>query len=444
MFSSRVPRDLTSNRLAVATAAHQASGRRLLDLTVTNPTVVGFSYPEDLLAPLAGTGGLAYRPEPFGLPAARRAVAEDYARRGISVAEDRVVLTASTSEAYSVLFKLLCEPAGDDVLVPVPSYPLFDHLTRLDGVTCTAYALEYHGRWELDERSVDREWRDTTRAVLAVSPNNPTGSVLSPAELDALSTRCAERDAALIIDEVFADYLFDSPSPPAPRTAQPGSRTPDRAPRTAHPAPRTADRAPRTPDPGPRTSHPGPRTPDPGPRTPDRAPRTPPPGCLTFRLGGLSKSAGLPQVKLGWIAVDGPDTLVRAALQRLELICDTYLSVSTPVQVAAPVLIERGAEIREQIRTRIAANLTCLRRAAAADPALELLNADGGWTAVLRVPARGSEEDLVIDLLESRDTLAHPGFFFDFPHEAFLVLSLLPDPGVFAEGTDRILEHLRG
>ena len=393
MFSSRVPRDLASNRLAIATGAHRASGRRLLDLTVTNPTAVGLHYPDDLLAPLAESGALAYRPEPFGLASARRAVADDYARRGISVAEDRVVLTASTSEAYSILFKLLCEPTGDAVLVPVPSYPLFDHLTRLDGVECRPYALEYHGRWEVDERSVDRAWRDTTRAVLAVSPNNPTGSVLSPTGLDALSTRCASRDAALIVDEVFADYIF-------------GPSTDDEL--SSHRAARTADR-----------------------------------GCLAFRLGGLSKSAGLPQVKLGWIAVDGPGELVRGALQRLELICDTYLSVSTPVQVAAPALIERGAEIRQQIRTRIADNLACLRAAVAADPALELLNADGGWTSVIRVPAKGSEEDLVIDLLEARDTLTHPGFFFDFPHEAFLVLSLLPEPAVFAEGVNRIAEHLR-
>jgi aspartate/methionine/tyrosine aminotransferase len=217
--------------------------------------------------------------------------------------------------------------------------------------------------------------------------------VLSPAEIDALTARCADGHAALILDEVFADYLFDEP------------------------------RSDRTPDPAPRIPH---------------------AGCLTFRLGGLSKSAGLPQAKLGWIAVDGPDRLVRDALSRLELICDTYLSVSTPVQVAAPALIERGAGIRAQIQARITTNLACLRRAVAADPALELLNADGGWTAVLRVPARGSEEDLVIDLLESRDTLTHPGFFFDFPHEAFLVLSLLPEPSVFAEGTNRILEHLRG
>ena len=385
MFSSRVPRDLASNRLFVATSAHRAAGRPLLDLTVSNPTTVGLHYPGDLLAPLASAAALAYRPEPFGMPAARRAIVDDYRRRGISVAEDRVVLTASTSEAYSILFKLLCEASGDTVLVPAPSYPLFDHLTRLDGVEWRPYALEYHGRWEVDDSGVDRAWQDRTRAVLAVSPNNPTGSVLTGAELQTLGDRCAQGDAALIIDEVFADYLFTDDACTAG-----GSK------------------------------------------------------ALTFRLGGLSKSAGLPQVKLGWIAVEGPDELVRAALQRLELICDTYLSVSTPVQVAAPSLIERGAVIRDQIRTRIRSNMNCLRAAVATEPSVEVLNADGGWTAVLRVPARASEEDLVIGLLESRDTLAHPGYFFDFPHEAFLILSLLPDAAVFSEGIARLLEHVRG
>jgi aspartate/methionine/tyrosine aminotransferase len=386
MFSSRVPRELALNRLFVATRAHRAAGAPLLDLTVTNPTTVGLLYPQDLLAPLGASGSLTYGPEPFGLRAARRAVADDYARRGIGVAEDQVVLTASTSEAYSILFKLLCEPAGDSVLVPVPSYPLFDHLTRLDGVECSPYALEYHGRWEVDDRSVDRAWRQGTRAVLAVSPNNPTGSAVSDAELEALGSRCAERHAALIVDEVFADYPFAG----APLT------------------------------------------------------RPLPAGALHFRLGGLSKSAGLPQVKLGWIAVDGPDELVQASLARLELICDTYLSVSTPVQVAAPALIERGAVVREQILRRIQSNLQSLRAAIATERSIELFNADGGWTAVLRVPSKGSEEDLVIDLLEASDTLVHPGFFFDFPRETFLVLSLLPDPAVFSEGVSRILEHARG
>lgn len=388
MFSSRVPGVLNLNRLSSAVAAHRAAGRELLDLTVTNPTTVGISYHPNILAPLSDARGTSYQPEPFGLITARAAVAADYARRGISVAEERIVLTASTSEAYSLLFKLLCAPSGDEVLVPAPSYPLFDHLTQLDGVSSRQYALEYHGRWELDVDSVDRAWMERTRAVLAVSPNNPTGSMLAAGEFDDLASRCAERDAALIVDEVFADYTF----------AESGD--------VAHPAGN--------------------------------------PDCLSFHLGGLSKSAGLPQVKLGWIRLDGPDQLVGEALDRLELISDTYLSVSTPVQVAAPALIESGATIRRQIRDRIQTNYASLQRLVAASPCVELLAAEGGWSAVIRVPSRWSEEELVIALLSQRDVLVHPGFFFDFAHEAFLVLSLLPAPAVFADGVTRVMEHVDG
>ena len=200
MFSSRTPRDLALNRLASSISAHRASGRPLIDLTVTNPTAVGIHYDADLLASLSSAAALTYSPEPFGMRAARHAVVADYAARGISVAEDRIVLTASTSEAYSVLFKLLCAPEGDDVLVPQPSYPLFDHLTRLDGVSCHPYFLEYHGRWVVDERSVENAWTARTRAILAVTPNNPTGSSLSPAELSGLSRRWTahERDRRLV------------------------------------------------------------------------------------------------------------------------------------------------------------------------------------------------------------------------------------------------------
>jgi aspartate/methionine/tyrosine aminotransferase len=388
MFSSRVPGTLHLNRLSLASTAHRAAGLALIDLTVTNPTAVGIRYPGDVLASLADGRGASYQPEPFGLSTARAAVCADYARRGISVAEERIVLTSSTSEAYSLLFKLLCAPSGDDVLVPAPSYPLFDHLTQLDGVASRAYALEYHGRWELDVESVDEAWTDRTRAVLAVSPNNPTGSLLSPAELDVLSSRCAGREAALIVDEVFADYAFDATAGPAVPAGNPD--------------------------------------------------------CLAFYLGGLSKSAGLPQVKLGWIRVEGPDPLVTAALARLELICDTYLSVSTPVQVAAPALIESGATIRVEIGDRIRTNHAALQAAAAFNPSVQLLAADGGWSAVIRVPSTWTEEELVIALLNERGVLVHPGFFFDFAHEAFLVLSLLPEPTLFNDGVARVMEHVIG
>ena len=289
---SRLPANREPNRLARALQAARAAGREPIDLTVTNPTRVGLAYPPDILAPLAAREALCYRPHPFGLERARQAVANDYARRGIAIATDRIVLTASTSEAYSLLFKLLCDPHGDAVLAPSPSYPLFDHLTRLDGVGLRMYRLDYHGRWALDDGSVGREWGKDLRAVLAVSPNNPTGSILSSVEISQLEARCAAGAAALILDEVFADY----PIAPGLRISNSGS---------------TAARP------------------------------------LTFRLGGLSKSAGLPQVKLGWIAVDGPEHLIRDALEGLELICDSYLSVSTPVQVAADALIAAGAAVRD-------------------------------------------------------------------------------------------------
>lgn len=385
MFSRRVPADRRPNAFARAVAAARGGGAPLLDLTVSNPTRVGIRYGAGTLAPLGADAALGYQPSPMGLPAARAAVARDYGRRGIDFAPERVVLTASTSDAYSLLFKLLCDP-GADVLSPVPSYPLFDHLTALDGLSQRPYRLEYHGRWSIDPASLDRCWTSATRAVLAVSPNNPTGSVLDEADARALADRCAARDAALILDEVFCDYPLHD-----------GTLTQPEALRR--------------------------------------------PACLLFRLGGLSKSAGLPQVKLGWIAVDGPDALVAEALDRLELIADTYLSVSTPVQLAAPALIDAGAGTRAQMLDRVRGNYRVLAALAAGYPAVTLLHADAGWSAVLRVPATIGEEALAIELLERHGVLVHPGFFFDFPNEAFLVLSLLPEPETFARGAALVLEH---
>lgn len=382
MFSSRTTGELQPNRLTQEIRRARASGRQIIDLTVTNPTTCGFAYPPALLASLADPAAATYDPQPLGARGARDAVARDYARRGVRVHPDQVVLTASTSEAYSILFKLLCDPAGDSVLVPVPSYPLFEHLTSLDGVSAAAYPLEYHGRWMVDFRALDDRWTARVRAVLAVSPNNPTGSILTADELDRLARWCVERRAALIVDEVFADYPLNGALVPyATRSS----------------------------------------------------------GPLTFRLGGLSKSIGLPQVKLGWIAVDGPEPVVAEALQRLELICDTYLSVSTPVQAAAPRLLAEGVVVRDTILARVRGNDLTLRRSAERFPSVEPLRTEAGWSAVLRVPATRTEEELVLELLERDDVLVHPGYFFDFPREAYIVLSLLPEPDVFAEGVRRLL-----
>lgn len=383
MFSSRVPADLTENRLTRALASLSADGVRVLDLTETNPTKVGLEVPPGLLEPLADGASLVYEPEPLGLLRARLEVSHDFARRGVDVPPERVVLTASTSEAYSLLFKLLCDP-GDDVLVPQPSYPLFDHLTRLDGVRTAAYRLEYHSRWMVDSDSVSRAVSPRTRAILAVSPNNPTGSFLTRDEIGALSRIAGTHGLALIGDEVFADYVIDGKREPPPSMLED-------------------------------------------------------PMVLTFGLGGLSKSAGLPQLKLGWMGMGGPPALVSEARARLELIADTYLSVSTPVQHAAAALLAAGGAIRSRILDRVRINSLDLASAVAAHPSCTLLPADGGWSAVLRVPATRSEEALVLALLEDDHVLVHPGYFFDFAREAFVIVSLLPAPEIFHEGVRRLL-----
>lgn len=386
MFSTRIPAQLAPNRLTQALQAHRAAGLPFIDLTDSNPTHAGFNYPVDLLAQLADARALRYDPWPTGALAAREAVAADYARQGVMVAPERIVLTSSTSEAYSLLFKLLAD-AGDEVLVPRPSYPLFDHLTRLDLVVTRPYDLDVHGAWSIDFASVERALTPRTRAVLVVNPNNPTGSFVTRDELDRLAAVCAPRDIAIIADEVFADYELQAGA--------------------AVGAGRAATRR----------------------------------DVLCFALGGLSKSVGLPQVKLGWMVVGGPNRLVDEARERLELICDTYLSVSTPVQVAAAGLLARGAAIRTQIAARIVANYQRLTSATATVPSCRVVPGDGGWSAVLQVPSLESEEDLVMRLLTVGGVLAHPGYFFDFPRESFLVFSLLAPEAVFADGVARVLRH---
>jgi aspartate/methionine/tyrosine aminotransferase len=386
VFSNRVSSDLTPNRLSAAVARLREGRIGFDDLTESNPTRAGIAYPGRLLDALAQPSGLIYTPEPFGLPSARDAVVGDFRRRGTSVSRDRVVLTASTSDAYSMLFKLLCDP-GDEVLVPAPSYPLFEYLAALDSVRPRTYQLEYHGAWSLDLDLLRRATTDRTRAVVVVNPNNPTGSYLKRAELDALAVHCRAHGLALIGDEVFAEYVLDAE---LPRTSSV-----------------LAQRQ-----------------------------------ALTFGLGGLSKGLGLPQLKLGWMVATGPDELVRPALERLELICDTYLSVATPVQAALPALLAEGAAIRTGIRERVTRNYRALLEAAPQYPSVNVLPAEGGWYAVIQVPAMQSEESLVLQLLEHDRVLVHPGYFFDFPREAFLVMSLLPRPEVFDRAVSRVLQRV--
>jgi alanine-synthesizing transaminase len=388
MFSARVP-SLRANRVSRMLAAVRAAGRPIDDLTESNPTRVGLHYPERLLEPLSASAGREYHPAAFGLQTAREAVAAHLTARGVAVAAERVVLTASSSESYSFLFKLLCDPA-DLVLTPQPSYPLFEHLTRLDGVVASPYLLEYYGDWRLDLESLRSRVEPKVRAVLLVNPNNPTGSWVDADELAAVRDLAARHELAIVSDEVFDRYPLDDTHP-----GRPGALVADSE-------------------------------------------------VLTFTLGGLSKSAGLPQLKLGWIVVGGPERLVRPALTRLELICDSYLSVTTPVQLAVGQLLDETRPLVRQLRDRVRHNYGVLGRLAHRYPAVQVLRSDGGWYAVLQVPSIGSEEALVLSLLEKDGVLVHPGYFFDFPRESFLVLSLLPEPGRFATAVERLLARVSG
>jgi alanine-synthesizing transaminase len=383
MFSSRLPSRIGASALSQTVAAARAAGQIRRDLTETNPTRVGIAYPRDLADAFADEAALTYAPAAFGTLAARQAVA---ATSTSDVAPDHIILTASTSEAYSFLFKLLCDP-GDEVLVPQPSYPLFDLLTTLDGVRPVAYRLDAAGGWCLDRESLLRGVTRATRAVLVVSPNNPTGSVLRRDDRDWLAGFACDHHLAVIADEVFADY------PLALRSAAVSMAGETRA--------------------------------------------------LTFTLGGLSKSVGLPQMKLAWTMVSGPDELVTGALERLEIIADSYLSVSTPVQVAVPRILAAGRQVQRAIHERVRRNLASLRAAVGAVPSLTLYEPDGGWSAVVRVPAILSEEEWVLRLLHTHGVLVHPGYFFDLDAGVHLVVSLLPEPETFDGGTAAVAELVR-
>lgn len=380
MFSSRLPASLTPSTLAAAMAVNRQAGRLRADFTLSNPTVAGFSYPETLATAWSNAANLDYTPTSLGMTSAREAIAGAYPADS-AVSADRVVLTASTSEAYGFLFKLLCD-AGDTVMAPAPSYPLLDHLAALDAVKLDHYALHDAGVWTIDLDDLEARLTPRTRAIVTVAPNNPTGSVPTPAEWDALLSLCARYRLVLIIDEVFAPYRFDG--------------------------------------------HPG--------TAGVRLPSSPP--ALTVRLNGLSKLVGLPQAKLAWMVVDGPGTLVRDAVDRLEVIADTYLSVSTPVQVALPTLLSDGQVVRDQIRARTARNLDALVRSAACRDVVSLRRPQGGWTAVLRTPGIAAGADGLVRALLDEGVLAHPAYFYDFAHDDYLVVSLLTPPDEFDMGLE--------
>jgi aspartate/methionine/tyrosine aminotransferase len=394
VLSARLPWHVPENALAAHVRNRRLNGE-LHDLTETNPTRVGLPYPIGALREaLARTDPARYEPAPLGLPSARAAVAAAYASEGAAVDPSRVAITASSSESCSFLFKLLCDP-GDAVLIPEPSYPLYDYLVRLEGAVPSTYRLEFDGAWSIDFTTVEQAL-DLSRAqgvrprvIVVASPNNPTGGFLKRDEAARLADLAGRSRLAIVSDEVFAPYASGAdPTRVSPAALAPALSAASRV----------------------------------------------------FTLGGLSKSCGLPHLKLGWIIVGGPDA--DPTLAGLELVADTYLSVAAPVQQALPDLFAAGAGIRAAIAARVASNRAELARALAAAPGCTLLPSEAGWSAIVRVPAVRSDEQWAAHLVTQAGVLVHPGYFFDLRGGTFLVVSLLPDPTVFAEAVRRTAAHL--
>jgi aspartate/methionine/tyrosine aminotransferase len=384
MFSDRTGWNLEENRLSRALAEGRASGQAIFDLTRSNPTECGFAYDQETIQrAFAPEGTLRYAPDPRGVKAAREAVCAYYAAEELSVGIDSLVLTSGTSEAYSFVFRLLCNP-GDEVLIPAPGYPLFDLLADLCDVKLVRYPLFYDHGWQIDFAALAAASSAKTRAVVVIHPNNPTGHYASASERARLSHFCAKKGIALIADEVFLDFSLKDPREQSFLSSN---------------------------------------------------------GVLTFALSGISKICGLPQMKLAWIAVAGPAQLKKDALARLEVIADSYLSVGTPVQLAAPALLAMRISFQAQVMERVRANLRELAGQLSAQSACNPLACDGGWSAVLRVPAVQSDEDLALALLTQRSVYLHPGHFYDFAQPGHLVGSLIVSGQEFAEGLRRVLAY---
>jgi alanine-synthesizing transaminase len=385
MFAKRTNWNLTPNRLSEALATHRAAGRPLLDLTVSNPTECGFEYDSSaILSALSNPAALSYEPNPRGMESARRAVSGYYADRQENVSFEDIFLTTSTSEAYSYAFRTLCNP-DDELLIPSPSYPLFDFLADIQDVKLVRYPLLYDHGWQIDFHSLEKAITPRTRGVIAVNPNNPTGNFVKSAEIEKLNAICSTREIAIIADEVFLDFAINGDGP------------------TTFAANR---------------------------------------GAPTFTLSGLSKICGLPQMKAAWLIASGPEKWKREALARLEVITDTYLSVNAPVQLAIPKFLEQRRSFQEQVISRARRNLAELDRQLATQKAVSRLKIEGGWCAVLRVPATRSGEGLAAVLLNDRGIYVHPGHFYDFPGDWFLVLSLLVREAEATKGVSEILAFL--
>ncbi len=386
MFSNRTDWNLTPNDLARLVDEKRRAGASILDLTESNPTRCGFQYNPELLDALRSERSLHYEPDPRGLLSARTAVAEFYARNGAAVDPANIVLAASTSEAYAFLFRLFCNP-GESVLVPKPSYPLFDYLCALNDVEPIHYRLAYDDEWHLEAESLRGAVDSATRAVVLVHPNNPTGSFVKEHELAPIVGIAGRRNLPLIVDEVFREYPIGGIDGMAGSFA--GLRS-----------------------------------------------------GLVCTLGGISKLLGLPQMKLAWIVLSGDSAAVRNAKNRLEIIADTYLSVGTTIQHALPKLFQISGGMTDQIRRRVAANHAHLCRSVG-DSSMTVLNVEGGWNAILRLPAIHSDEEWAVQLLKEGNVLVHPGHFFEIEQNSCVVLSLLPEPTVFSQGISRTSDVVR-
>ncbi|MGB8456470.1 MAG: pyridoxal phosphate-dependent aminotransferase [Candidatus Acidiferrum sp.] len=373
------------NRLSAALAAHRAAGKPLIDMTASNPTECGFQYDEEaILNALRNPEALTYEPNPRGLEVARSAVAKYYAEHGAAISSEDIFLTTSTSEAYSYVFRTICDPE-DELLIPEPSYPLFEFLADIQDVRLARYPLVYDYGWQIDFRTLENAITPRTRGVIVVHPNNPTGHFCKPGEMRKLNEICAKREIALIADEVFLDFAL----------------------KETQPATFAANA-----------------------------------GALTFTMSGLSKICGLPQMKAAWLIVSGPDPRKPEALARLEVIADTYLSMNAPIQWAMPVLLKQREVFQSQVLARVRENLSELDKQLAVQKSCSRLEVEGGWNAVIRVPVKAADEDLAIELLESKGVYVHPGHFYDFLSEGFVVVSLTVPVRDFARGMNLLLSTI--
>jgi alanine-synthesizing transaminase len=400
MFADRTNWNLAPNRLSEALARHLADGKRLLDLSASNPTECGLHYDGvAILDALGNPAALAYVPDPKGLLKARQGVAEYYAGRGDEVRVEDIVLTTSTSEAYSFVFRTLCSP-GDELLVPAPSYPLFGFLADISDVRLVSYPLIYDYGWQIDFHALEQAITPRTRGAIVVNPNNPTGNFIKQEEKTRLNEICSTRKMAVIADEVFLDYAHCETA---------GQREPFKYPRN-----RAAVNKPPT----------------------SYAANS---AALTFTMSGLSKISGLPQMKASWLVTNGPEPLKAEALGRLEVIADTYLSMNAPIQLAIPVFLQQRHAIQKQLMARMRRNLAELDRQLSGKKSCSRLIIEGGWYAVLRVPATRPDDDLGVELLKTKNIYVHPGHFYDFTTDGYLIVSLIiPEQG-FADGIRLLL-----